>query len=390
MAQLRLKPGKEHPVRAGHPWIFSGAIENLDPDLLAGSVVEIFSAADEFLGRGYANPRCTIAVRVLTREDEAIDADWVGRRLAAALAWRRSWLDDDTDAFRLVHGEGDGVPGLVIDVYGEYAVLQALTAGAEGLKPWALAALRDLLPLRGVYERSTGAVRREEGLAAVDAAVSGEAPPERVTIREHGLRFLVDLRAGQKTGFFLDQRPNRRLVRHLAAGHRVLNAFAYTGSFSVAAAAGGARQVVSVETSSRALALAREHWSLNDLPEESARFVAEDVFRHLRATQERFDLLVLDPPALVKHRRDVTQGARAYKDLNLQALRRASEGALVLTFTCSQHVSADLFRKIVHGAAADAGRRVQVLQALGPGWDHPTSLAHPEGEYLHGLLLRVE
>lgn len=386
---LRLRAGKEYLVRAGHPWIFSGALEHLPPALDAGSEVDVLSSQGELLARGYANPRCAIAVRVLTRCDEAIDAAFVRRRLEAALAWRRRCVESDTDAYRLVNAEGDGLPGFVVDVYADFAVVQALTAGADRLKPWLLEALTELLPLRGVFERSSGAVRREEGLASRDDVAWGEAPPERLAVRERGRRFLVDLRSGQKTGFFLDQRSNRALLERFAAGARVLNAFAYSGSFGVCAGVAGAREVVAVETSAKALDLARQNWALNELPEERARFVGEDVFTFLRRGDDGFDVLVLDPPALVKHRRDITKGGRAYKDLNLQGLRRAAPGALVFTFTCSQHVGADLFRKIVHGAAVDAGRDVRIVQALGPGPDHPTSLAHPEGEYLHGLLLRA-
>lgn len=387
---IRVRSGKEWPIRAGHPWVFSGALEDLDPGLAPGAEVDLVSTGGDFLARGYANPRCTIAVRLLTRRDELVDQTFVRRRLERALAWRRRCLDEATDAYRLLNGEGDGLPGLVVDVYGEFAVLQALTAGAERLKPWLLDALVDLLAPRGIFERSTGAVRREEGLAAVDGVARGEAPPERVEIRERGHRFLVDPRAGQKTGFYLDQRPSRALVERLAGGARVLNAFAYSGSFGIAAAAGGAAAVVSVDTSARALALAEESWRLNGLPADKGRFVAADVFDFLRRGDERFDVLVLDPPALVKHRRDVNKGARAYKDLNLQGFRRAAPDALVLTFTCSQHVDAALFRKIVHGAAVDAGRTAQVAGTLAPGPDHPISLAHPEGEYLHGLLLRLD
>lgn len=387
---LHIRAGKEWPIRAGHPWVFSGAILDLDPALEPGAEVDLLTTGDEFLARGYANPGCAIAVRVLTRRDEAVDRGFVRARLERALAWRRRCVEADTDAYRLVNGEGDGLPGVVVDVYQDWAVLQALTAGADRLKEWLLDELTSLLPLRGVYERSTGAVRREEGLGPIDGVARGEAPPERVEIRERGHRFLVDLRAGQKTGFFLDQRPSRALTETLARGARVLNAFAYSGSFGVYAAAGGAAEVVSIDTSARALALAEESWKLNDLPAAGVRFVAEDVFKFLRQGDDTYDLLILDPPALVKHRRDVTKGGRAYKDLNLQGFRRAAPGALVLTFTCSQHVDALLFRKIVHGAAVDAGRGAQIIQTLGPGPDHPTSLAQPEGEYLHGLLLRMD
>jgi 23S rRNA (cytosine1962-C5)-methyltransferase len=386
---IHLKAGKERPVLLGHPWIFSGAIRDLDPALPAGTMVRINGAAGDFLGRGYANPRCAIAVRVLTRRDEPIDARFFHARLTAALALRHSVLPADTDAYRLINGEGDRLPGFIADVYGSVAVLQCLTAGAAQLQSAMVAALQATLAPCGIYERSTGSVRREEGLAPAHGVIAGAVPPEPLWVREAGHRFLVDLRGGQKTGFFLDQRDNRALAARLAPGRTVLNAFAYTGAFSVYAGAARARHVVSVESSPRALDLARHNWDGNGLSSSIADFVEADVFQYLRDTPLTCDLLILDPPALVKRRHEVERGARAYKDLHLWAFRRASAGAYMLTFSCSQHVPADLFWKIIHGAAVDARREVQVLQHLGPGADHPTSLAHPGGEYLKGLLLHV-
>jgi 23S rRNA (cytosine1962-C5)-methyltransferase len=386
---IRLKARKERPVLLGHPWIFSGAIADLDPNLVPGTLVAVHSAQGEFLGRGYANPRCAIAVRLLTRRDEPIDAAFVQRRVTAALALRRAVVPADTDAYRLINGEGDFLPGCVADVYGPTVVVQCFTAGAAQLKPVLVEALHAALAPAGIYERSTGAVRREEGLEPEEGVLAGEVPSAAVGVRECGQQFLVDPRSGQKTGFFLDQRDNRVLARQLAAERIVLNAFAYSGAFTVYAGAGGARQVVSVESSARALELARRNWALNALPAPVAEFVEADVFRYLRDVDRQFDLLVLDPPALVRRRQEVGRGTRAYKDLHVWAFRRAAPGADMLTFSCSQHVSAELFWKVVHGAAVDAGRRVQVLRHLGPGADHPVSLAHAEGEYLSGLLLHI-
>lgn len=386
---IHLKQGKERPVLLGHPWIFSGAIRDLDPALAAGTLVRIDSAAGEFLGRGYVNPRCAIAVRVLTRRDEPIDAHFFHSRLTDALALRHTILPADTDAYRLINGEGDRLPGFIADVYGRVVVLQCLTAGATQLKNETIGALQATLDPVGIYERSTGSVRREEGLGATHGIIAGAVPAEPLWVREGGHRFLVDLRDGQKTGFFLDQRDNRALAARLAPGRTVLNAFAYTGAFSVYAGAAHARHVVSVESSARALDLARHNWDGNGLSTSSAEFVEADVFQYLRDTDLSCDLLILDPPALVKRRHEVERGARAYKDLHLWAFRRATVGAYMLTFSCSQHVSAELFWKIVHGAAVDARREVQMLRHLGPGADHPTSLAHPGGEYLKGLLLRI-
>lgn len=384
---IRLKPGKERPALRGHPWIFAGAVADLDRQLEPGTVVVIESAAGEFLGRGYVNPRCTIAVRMLTDTREAIDLQFVQHRLAAAMALRRTVIPADTDAYRLINGEGDRLPGIIVDVYGSVTVLQCLTAGAAQLRPLVVEALRSTLAPAAVYERSSGSVRHEEGLRSEENWICG-TPPADIEIRECGHRFIVDVQSGQKTGFFLDQRDNRVLVRQLAARRRVLNAFGYTGAFAIYAAAGGAAHVVSVESSPRAHDLARRNWTRNQL-RENGEFIATDVFQYLRATDQTFDLLVLDPPALVKRRQEVARGTRAYKDLHLWAFRRAAPGAFVLAFSCSQHVPADLFWKVVHGAAVDAGRTVQVVGHLGPGADHPVLLAHPEGEYLKGLLLHL-
>ncbi len=387
-AVVHLRSGKDRPVRFGHPWIFSGAIRDLDPALEPGTVVQVRAADGALLGSGYANPRCTIAVRMLTVGDEVVDDALIARRVAAALALRDAVVAPDTDAYRLINGEGDRLPGVLVDRFGDVLVLQCLTAGADRMRPAVLAALVQVAAPRAVCERSEGAVREAEGLEAHAAILHGELPDE-VAIRENGLSFTVAPGVGQKTGHFCDQRPNRQLLRSLAKNRRVLDLFCYRGGFAVHAGAGDAARVVAVESSARALDAARQHWALNQLPPAGAEFVPADVQRYLRDTRETFDVIVLDPPALVKQRKDVARGARAYKDLHLWALRRAEPGALLLTFTCSQHVDAELFRKIVLGAAADTHRTVQLVQHLGPGPDHPNALGHPEGEYLHGLLLRV-
>jgi 23S rRNA (cytosine1962-C5)-methyltransferase len=384
---LHLRSGKDRPVRLGHPWIFSGAIRDLDPDAEPGSAVRVFAADGSLLGVGYVNPRCAIAVRMLSRADEAIDAAFVRRRVAEALALRARVVATDTTAYRLINGEGDALPGVLVDRYADVLVLQCLTAGAERLKAWLLGALVAEVGPSAVSERSDGPVRRAEGLATSVMTLHGTAPAE-VVVRENGLHFAITPGAGQKTGHFCDQRPNRALLRQLAGGRRVLDAFAYSGGFSVHAAAGGAAQVVAVDSSARALAVAARNLALNGI-DAQAELVEADVGRFLRDRDERFDVLVLDPPALVKQRKDLPRGTRAYKDLQLWALRRAAPAAFLFTFTCSQHVDAELFRKIVAAAAADARREIQLIQHLGPGPDHPVALAHTEGEYLHGLLLRI-
>lgn len=385
---LYLKPGKERPVRFGHPWIFSGAFREIDANIPAGSVVRIRAADGEVLGTGYVNPRCSIAVRVVAAGDVVLDGTFLAGRIADALALRRHLIAEDTDAYRLVNGEGDGLPGVIIDVYADVAVLQLLTAGAEHMRAGLIAALRETGAPRSIYERSQGSVRSAEGLPARAEAIAGDVPGE-IEVRENGRRFLVRPGAGQKTGLFLDQRANRAIVGDLARGRRVIDAFAYAGGFAVHAGTAGATRVVAIERSRDAAAMIAKNWELNGLAAAGLEIVENDVHRYLRETSEEFDLLVLDPPALAKHRKDVAGASRAYKDLQLWALRRALPGALMATFSCSQHVDADLFRKIVLGAAVDAHRSIQLLQHLGPGRDHPIALGHPEAEYLHGLLLRV-
>jgi 23S rRNA (cytosine1962-C5)-methyltransferase len=386
--RIVLKPGRDGPVRGGHPWIFSGAIASGLEGAELGEPVAVYAAGGRFVAAGYANPRTTIAVRVLTLADEAVDARLVARRVDEALALRRAMLPPELAAYRVVNGEGDRLPGMVADRYGDFVVCQFLTAGAARLAPAVADALRDRLAPRGVFERSEGGVRAEEGLPGARGVLAGEEPPARLAIEEDGARFLVDVLHGQKTGFFLDQRESRARLRALASGRRVLNAFAYTGAFAIAAALGGAAEVVSVDTSRPALALAEAAWRENGLPEAAGRFVVADVFDFLRAGDERWDVVVVDPPPFVRRRRDLASGLRGYKDVNLQAWRRLAPGGWLLTSSCSQHLARDGFRAVVAEAAADAGRQPQVIAEWGHPPDHPVALAHPEGEYLKVLLAR--
>jgi 23S rRNA (cytosine1962-C5)-methyltransferase len=387
--RITLKPGREGPVRGGHPWIFSGAVAAGLDDAEPGEPVAVHAASGRYVAAGYCNPRTTIAVRVLTLEAEAIDAALVGRRLDAALALRRATLAAGLDAYRVLNGEGDQLPGAVVDRYGDFLVCQFLTAGAARLAPAVVQGVQERLAPRGVFERSEGGVRAEEGLAGARGVLAGEEPPPRLTIEEGGARYLVDVLHGQKTGFFLDQRESRARVGALAAGRRVLNAFAYTGALGIAAARGGAAHVVSVDTSRLALELAEAAWAENDLPKAAASFVVADVFEFLREGAELYDLIALDPPPFVRRRRDLTPGLRGYKDVNLQAFRRLAPGGWLLTSSCSQHLARTAFREVVAAAAADAGRVAQVVAEWGHPPDHPVLLAHPEGEYLKVLLVRA-
>ncbi|MGE0682195.1 MAG: class I SAM-dependent rRNA methyltransferase [Candidatus Binatia bacterium] len=389
MITIRLKSGREGPVRAGHPWIFSGAIDAIQGQDSAGTLARVMTAEGRVLGIGYHNPRCSIAVRMLTREDRPIDASFIGQRLEFAFALRRALLPPDTTGYRLVNGEGDFLPGFVVDVYGQFIVCQCLTAGAEALKPLLIAGLVSLLSPQGIYEKSEGTVRQEEGLPNATGLLWGVEPPPFMEIQENTCQFLVDPRGGQKTGFFLDQRDNRTLVRDLAQGKHVLNGFAYTGGFGVFAAKGGARHVVSVESSDAALHLARRNWDINHIAEGQGTFVQADMFTYLRETRQAFDLIILDPPPFARRRQDVPAGLKGYKEINLQAFRLLAPGGQLLTFSCSQHILTQDFLQTTLFAAADARRQVQLLKHLGPAVDHPLNLVHVEGAYLKGLWLRV-
>ena len=389
MITVRLKRGREGPVRAGHPWVFSGAIDSISGDVTAGSLVHVVTAEQNSLGVGYCNPRCSIAVRLLTRKREPIDAQFIHRRLTSALTLRQTILPPQTTGYRLVNGEGDFLPGLVVDVYGEFVVCQFLTAGIEQLKPLIVDALVSLLSPQGMYEKSEGGVRKEEGLANAAGVLWGHEPPPLVTIEEYGCRFVVHLQGGQKTGFFLDQRENRSLLGTLAHGKTVLNGFSYSGGFGVFAGRYGATQVTSVDSSATALQLAQQNWQVNGLPTSQGQFVQADMFAYLREASESFDIIILDPPPFIRRRHDLQAGMKGYKEINLQALRLLSPGGQLFSFSCSQHLSAADFLQTIQFAATDAGRSVQLLKHLGPGPDHPTNLAHLEGMYLKGVWLQV-
>ncbi len=389
MTTIRLKPGRESLVRAGHPWIFSGAISAVEGKSAAGVLTRVVAANEDFLGLGYYNPRCSIAVRMLTHNDTPIDAAFIRQRLEAALTLRKTLISSGTTGYRLVNGEGDFLPGFIVDIYGPFVVCQCLTAGAELLKPFLIEGLASLLAPQGIYEKSEGNVRQEEGLANAAGVVWGEEPPELVEIAENGCRFLVDLRGGQKTGFFLDQRENRALVRSLAQGKSTLNGFAYTGGFGIFAAKGGATHVVSVDSSENALRLAQWNWTRNEISQAQGEFLRADMFAYLRETSQQFGLMILDPPPFVRRRQDLAAGLKGYKEINLQAFRKIAAGGDMLTFSCSQHVSAADFIQTVLFAAADVRREVRLIKQLGPAIDHPINLMHREGAYLTGLWLRV-
>ena len=389
MLRIYLKQGRERPVLNGHPWIFSGAIERIEGAENDLGVADVFDCKKNWLARGLYNPKSQIRLRLLTWQKEEIDGEFFGRRLSAALAFRKRQILTSTNAYRLVNGEGDFLPGLIVDCYANILVCQFFTAGMAIFKDDIVEALQLLEPGAAIFERSEGRVGDEEGLEAATGALSGEGPPEHVIIEENGYKFLVDVRHGQKTGFFLDQRDNRVFMSTLAHDRSVLNCFSFTGAFSVYAFGGGAKEVVTFDSSKSALELAEQNLQLNGFAQTPGELLKGDAFAYLKEIDRRFDLIVLDPPSLAPKRSDVDAATGGYKFLNLHALKHLNPGGVLLTFSCSQHLSIDLFQKVVFGAAVDAGRKVTMIKRLSQPIDHPVSLHHPEGEYLKGLALRA-
>jgi 23S rRNA (cytosine1962-C5)-methyltransferase len=388
LARAILRPGREKPVLGGHPWIFSGSIERLEGYRLPGDPGEILSAAGERLGFGYLNANSQIVCRVVSRDEPPGPRLWAARLDAAlALRGRLASGDDGTDAWRLVNSEGDFLPGLIVDRYGSGLCVQFLTAGMERSRSNLLEMLRERIAPTFVYERSDSPLRGEEGLTPAVGLLSG-ALPSPLVIREGGLEFAIDPTRGHKTGFYLDQRDNRRLAGQLSRGVPVLNCFCYTGGFSVHAAAGGGAPVVSVDLSRDAVELARANLERNGCADAAARCVRADVFHHLRADRSRYGLIVLDPPKFARREGEVADAARGYHDINRLALERLAPGGHLLTFSCSQAVNLILFQQIVFEAAKEARQELQVLGRLGAGADHPFNACHREGEYLKGLWLR--
>jgi 23S rRNA (cytosine1962-C5)-methyltransferase len=382
-----LKAGRERSLLRRHPWVFSGAVERADARAQAGDTVAVRAAAGAFLAWAAYSPQSQIRARVWSWDErEAIDERFFAARVRAAIA-RRAAI---AGAVRLVHGEADGLPGVVCDRYGELAVFQFSSAGAERWREAIVDAVLAASGCRVAYERSDLDVRALEGLAPRAGPIRGESPETTVGIVEHGLAYRVDVAHGQKTGFYLDQRANRDRIRALAAGRDVLNCFCYTGGFTLNALAGGARSALSIDSSAAALALARENARLNGHDGGRAEWLEADVFAALRSLRDQgrgFDLVVLDPPKLAPTAGHAEKAARAYKDANLLAFKLLRPAGLLVTFSCSGGVSPELFQKIVAGAAADAGADAILLERLTADTDHPVTLAFPEGEYLKGLVL---
>jgi len=394
MANIKLPLAKDlaRHLRAGHPWVFKQALAQL-PKLPAGAIVDVVDRG-HFVARGYFDPRSAICVRLLTRiESEVIDGAFFRRRVARALAMRNELLDRrDTDALRLLHGEGDGLPGVIIDLYAQWAVVKLYSAGLVPHRDAILAALRAAVPeVRGIVGRDEPDRGDEEGETAPGRMLWGEAAPEELPIRENGARFLVDLYRGQKTGFFLDQRDNRRLVRDLASGREVLNCYSYTGGFSVNAALGAAKQVTSVDLDVDALALCRRNFKENGLSAEAHDFIASDVpqaIKSLVGQGRAFDMVILDPPAFAKSQKAIDAAVAGYAGLNRTALALLREGGLLCTASCTARVSAEQFLEAVKEAAYKAEVDLQLVHQRFQPPDHPVLTQFPQGRYLKFFVLR--
>ena len=389
---LRIKPGRERSILRHHPWIFSGAVAEVLGFPAAGETVDIVSAEGTWLGKAAYSPSSQIQARMWSWEKgEDIDRDFFWRKISQAGDLRRVLPQcSATNGVRLVHAESDQLPGLIVDRYGDWLVVQFLSCGSEYWRQTIIDTLAEIFPVKGIYERSDVEVRKLEGLSLITGLLMGKEPPELINLEENGLKYWVDIRAGHKTGFYLDQRENRLHIRQLTAQKDVLDCFCYTGGFTLASLAGGAKSIIAVDVSPAALDLVKRNIELNGLTTESVETVQVDVFHQLRKFRDAgrsFDVIILDPPKFAATSAQAERAARGYKDINMLALKLLRPGGFLATFSCSGGIDADLFQKILAGAAQDAGIHVQIVKRLHQAPDHPVSLNYPEGAYLKGLLL---
>jgi len=388
--KIKIKKGKEKAFINRHPWVFSGAIQSLE-DPQNGEIVEVIDFKENILGYGFYSYKSQISCRIFHFTKERVTNfpdSFFKEKIIKAANLRDKFIDKrKTNCYRLIHAEGDLFPGLIIDIYNESAVIQTLIKGTELLLDIIVDSLYDL-GFKNVYVKNSS-VNPIEEVSQRDYTIAGEID-SNLLVMENSLLFAVDIKEGQKTGFFIDQRKNRELIRQISKEKTVLNAFCYTGGFSVYALAGGAQSVHSVDISQSAIAMTEKNVSENFKGLKNHIAIKEDCFNYLRDMDEIYDLIILDPPAFVKSATNIEKGAKGYKDINLNALRKIKKDSFLATFSCSQHISSELFQKIVFSAAADSGRNVQIISHLSQPEDHPINIYHPEGEYLKGLLLHVE
>jgi 23S rRNA (cytosine1962-C5)-methyltransferase len=386
-----LKPGRDKSPRQRHPWIYSGAIAKVDGVPLPGDIVRVVDDKNAFLAYGYYNQASQISVRLLEwSENEAINDEWWHRKLAEAISRRQLLAENSyTDAYRLVFGESDFLPGLIVDNYAEFLVTQFLTAGADKARHPVIAALKELANPAGIYDRSDADIRTLEGLLPTSSKLAGHEPSPFVRIKENDCLFDIDIMAGQKTGFYLDQRDSRQAVAAFAAGREILDCFCYTGGFSAYALSRGAKHITLVDSSANSLALARQNIDINDMQAKPVEYIEADVFKYLRDQKNagrKYDMVILDPPKFAPSKANLKKALSGYKDINLLALNLLRPGGILATFSCSGAVSLDTLKTVIFWAANDANRQVQIIQSLSHGIDHPILASFPESEYLKGLI----
>lgn len=394
MGKIILKPGREKSILRHHPWIFSGAIERVENVANPGETVDIVSAKNDWLARGAYSPHSQIRVRIWTWDSaEQINSYFFADRILRAFRMREQMLNQRSiTAYRLVNSESDGLPGLIVDRYGEFLVCQFLSAGVEAWKNEIVAQLHALIPDANIYNRSDVEVRIKEGLSPEHGPLWGAPPPQLIEIQEADIRMIVDIQHGHKTGAYLDQRENRMAIAAFSLGKQVLNCFAYTGGFGLWAMHGGANHVINIDSSAYFLELAERNRATNGFESDRFQNVTGDVFQVLRQFREaglKFDVIILDPPKFAETANQLKKASRGYKDINWLAFQLLNPGGILFTFSCSGHVSLDLFQKIVADAALDAGRAVQLIRYLHQSTDHPISLNFPEARYLKGLVCHV-
>jgi 23S rRNA (cytosine1962-C5)-methyltransferase len=387
--KVYLKKGKEKAINQKHLWIFSGAVNRVDPGILDGDIVEVYSDAGKILGSGYYNSLSQIIVRMLIFGDDNFNLDFLSNLIKNAIEKRESDpLLKNCSLYRLINSEGDFLPGLVADYYSGNIVLQFLTLGMDKMKKDIIDIIKSQFNPNSIYERSDHAGRKAEGLEESSGEIFGTSP-EEIICEERGMKFIIDIRKGQKTGFFIDQRENRDSVKRLSIGRKVLNLFCYTGGFSVAALSGGCENVISVDSSAPALSLLERNIELNGFKDKN-NSIHMDVFDYINTTEFDSDFIIADPPSFAKSKGNLNKALRGYKDLNYRIFKKCKPGTMVLTFSCSRFIDIDLFQKVIFSSALDSGRKVSIISKAGHASDHPVNIYVPETEYLKSVLLLVE
>jgi len=394
LTRVILKKSADSFIKRKHPWIFSGAIEKVEGNPSNGETVKIFTSNKTNVGSGSFSPTSQIRVRIWSfNPEEKIDSDFFRKKILAASETRKQFIDTfQTNAYRIINAESDGLPGLIVDHYSDFLVCQFLSSGVEFNKETIVEILDAIFRPVGIFERSDVEVRTKEGLQPAKGLLKGTVPDDLIEADENGFKFLVDIKEGHKTGFYLDQRDNRKLVSEFSNGKNVLNCFSYTGGFSIYALVAGANKVTQIESSASAIDISSKNIELNNLNSSLVENINGDVFeilRKFRDERKTFDLIILDPPKFAESSSQIQKASRGYKDINLLAIKLLNPGGILFTFSCSGHISPELFQKIVSGAALDSGREVKIIKQLTQSLDHPVSLNFPEGLYLKGLVCIV-